>query len=112
LAAGEEYFWNFEIAWPEREISDVLTPDTLNEIDLRAPAQTVERIAARFHGSRHENRDYINYIVYSMMQDQYFGNLMMGKMDLLSSHFGIEVRSPYTEPHYAHFVYNVPAQFK
>jgi len=112
LAAGEEYFWNFEIAWPERELADVLTDESLKRVDLKAPAEAVTRIARRFHASEHESRDYINYVVYSMMQDQYFGNLMMGKMDLLSSHFGIEIRSPYTEPHYAHFVFNVPAQFK
>jgi asparagine synthase (glutamine-hydrolysing) len=47
-----------------------------------------------------------------MMQDYYFGNLMLGKLDLLTGHLGLEARCPYTEPKYAHFVYNIPAKFK
>jgi asparagine synthase (glutamine-hydrolysing) len=47
-----------------------------------------------------------------MMQDFYFGNLMLGKLELLASSLGLEPRCPYTEPEYAHFAYNVPAQFK
>jgi asparagine synthase (glutamine-hydrolysing) len=47
-----------------------------------------------------------------MMQDFYFGNLMLGKLDSLASSLGLEARCPYTEPAYAHFVYNIPTQFK
>jgi asparagine synthase (glutamine-hydrolysing) len=54
----------------------------------------------------------LNYIVYVMMQDYYFGNLMLGKLDLLASGIGIEARCPYTDPAYARLVYNVPAKFK
>jgi asparagine synthase (glutamine-hydrolysing) len=54
----------------------------------------------------------LNHIIYRMMQDYYFGNLMLGKLDLLSSQLGLEPRCPYTESKYAHFVYNIPAKFK
>jgi asparagine synthase (glutamine-hydrolysing) len=81
-------------------------------VNLRGPAETVRHFAERLRATEHGQRDYMNYVIYAMMQDHYFGNLMMGKMDLLASHFGIEVRSPYTEQNYAHFVYNVPAPFK
>jgi asparagine synthase (glutamine-hydrolysing) len=37
---------------------------------------------------------------------------MLGKLDLLAGSLGIEPRCPYTEPAYAHFVFNVPAAFK
>jgi asparagine synthase (glutamine-hydrolysing) len=37
---------------------------------------------------------------------------MLGKLDLLSAHLGLESRCPFTEPAYAHFVYNIPAKFK
>jgi asparagine synthase (glutamine-hydrolysing) len=47
-----------------------------------------------------------------MMQDNYFGNLMLSKLDLLSARLGLESRCPYTAPAYAHWVYNVPAPFK
>ncbi len=33
-----------------------------------------------------------------MMQDFYFTNLMLGKLDLLASSLGIEPRCPYTAP--------------
>jgi asparagine synthase (glutamine-hydrolysing) len=68
----------------------------------------VERIKNSAHGSR----DYLNHMIYRMMQDYYFGNLMLGKLDLLSAHLGLEARCPYTERDYAHFVYNIPAKFK
>jgi len=111
-AADDEYFWNFEIAWSDTEISDAVTQATQSQVSMTAPAETVRHVAERLRNSEHGQRDYMNYIVYAMMQDHYFGNLMMGKMDLIASNFGIEVRSPYTEPSYAHFVFNVPAQFK
>jgi asparagine synthase (glutamine-hydrolysing) len=54
----------------------------------------------------------MNYMIYAMMQDNYFGNLMLSKLDLLSSRLGLESRCPFTEPAYAHWVFNVPATFK
>ena len=51
-------------------------------------------------------------MIYAMMQDNYFGNLMLSKLDLLSAKLGLESRCPFTEPAYAHWVYNVPASFK
>ena len=47
-----------------------------------------------------------------MMQDFYFSNLMLGKLDLLAAPLGIEPRCPYTAPAYAHFVFNIPAALK
>jgi asparagine synthase (glutamine-hydrolysing) len=47
-----------------------------------------------------------------MMQDHYFGNHMLGKLDLLASSLSLEPRCPYTDHSYAHFVYNIPAEFK
>ena len=47
-----------------------------------------------------------------MMQDFYFTNLMLGKLDLLAASLGVEPRCPYTAPEYAHFVFNIPAGFK
>jgi asparagine synthase (glutamine-hydrolysing) len=66
----------------------------------------------RFDASGYANRDYLFYVIYAMMQDFYFGNLMLGKRDSLASSLGLEARCPYTEPAYAHFVYNIPAQLK
>ena len=66
----------------------------------------------RFESSAHDNRDYLAYVVYAMMQDFYFTNLMLGKLDLLAGSLGIEARCPYTSPEYAHFVFNIPAAFK
>ena len=70
------------------------------------------RRASGFDASAHGERDYLNYMIYAMMQDNYFGNLMLSKLDLLSAQLGLESRCPYTEPAYAHLVYNVPAKFK
>jgi asparagine synthase (glutamine-hydrolysing) len=66
----------------------------------------------RFDASGHKGKDYLFYIIYAMMQDFYFSNLMLAKLDLLASAVGVEPRCPYTEPEYAHFVYNVPAALK
>src|SRR5262249_47179804 len=55
---------------------------------------------------------YLDYMIFAMMQDNYFGNLMLSKLDLLSSRLGLEARCPFTEPAYAHWVYNVPASVK
>jgi asparagine synthase (glutamine-hydrolysing) len=111
-AAGEEYFQNFEIAWPESEKASILSPAAMRASAGENVNAVVARDAERLRASAHGNRDYLNHIVYRMMQDYYFGNLMLGKLDLLSAHLGLESRCPYTEPEYAHFVYNIPAQFK
>jgi asparagine synthase (glutamine-hydrolysing) len=109
-AAGDEYFWTYEMAWRDTDKEDILSTS------IAAPAGQAAGIVSackqRFNASGHANRDYLFYVIYSMMQDFYFGNLMLGKLDSLSSSLGLEARCPYTEPGYAHFVYNVPAQFK
>ena len=111
-AADEEYFWNFEIAWMESEKPEVLTASAWERCRVESPITVVRRYAERLRQTEHGRRDYLNYIIYVMMQDYYFGNLMLGKLDLLSASLGLESRCPYTEPAYAHFVYNVPAKFK
>jgi asparagine synthase (glutamine-hydrolysing) len=111
-AAGEEYFWNFEIAWAESQMGEILSPEgrraTASESAFGVVARDVERLRASAHGKR----DYLNHIIYRMMQDYYFGNLMLGKLDLLAGQLGLDARCPYTEQDYAHFVYNIPAKFK
>jgi asparagine synthase (glutamine-hydrolysing) len=111
-AAGEEYFWNFEIAWPESEKGSILSPSALRATASESAGAVVMRDAERLRRSAHGNRDYLNHIVYRMMQDYYFGNLMLGKLDLLAGQLGLDARCPYTERDYAHFVYNIPAPFK
>jgi asparagine synthase (glutamine-hydrolysing) len=111
-AAGEEYFWNYEIAWPESQKGDILSPAALRATAGVSAGEVVARDAQRLRASAHGNRDYLNHIIYRMMQDYYFGNLMLGKLDLLSARLGLESRCPYTEPRYSHFVYNIPAKFK
>jgi asparagine synthase (glutamine-hydrolysing) len=111
-AAGEEYFWNFEIGWPESEKNGILSPSALRATAGDNAGAVVARDVMRLRASAHGDRDYLNHIIYRMMQDYYFGNLMLGKLDLLSSQLGLEARCPYTESQYAHFVYNVPAKFK
>lgn len=111
-ARGEEYFWSFEIGWPDSRKADVLTPLALRDLGHRTSAMAVTRLRSHFDGSEHARRDYLNYIVYAMMQDFYFGNLMLGKLDLLARGLGLDARCPYSEPEYAHFVYNIPAKFK
>ena len=76
------------------------------------PSSIVARNRRRVDASEHGRRDYMNYMIYSMMQDNYFGNLMLSKLELLSARLGLESRCPYTEPAYAHWVYNVPAKLK
>src|SRR5260221_8931053 len=76
------------------------------------PSTIVARNRKRVDASAHGRRDYLNYMIYAMMQDNYFGNLMLSKLEFLSSRLALESRCPYTEPAYAHWVYNVPAQFK
>jgi len=111
-AAGEEYFWNFEIGWPEQNKGDILSPAALRTTAGHGPGEVVARDTRRIRASAHGERDFMNGMIYRMMQDYYFGNLMLGKLDLLSAHLGLESRCPYTEPKYAHFVYNIPAKFK
>jgi asparagine synthase (glutamine-hydrolysing) len=111
-AAGEEYFWNFEIGWPESEKHSILSPDALRATASQNAGAVVMRDVERLRASEHGNRDYLNHIIYRMMQDYYFGNLMLGKLDLLSAQLGLESRCPFTEPKYSHFVYNIPAKFK
>lgn len=111
-AMGDEYFWNFEIAWMEAEKSAIMTDAAWSRASREGADRVVKEVASRLRSTEHGKRDYMNYIIYAMMQDHYFGNLMLGKLDLLSAHLGLESRCPYTEPEYAHFVYNIPAKFK
>jgi asparagine synthase (glutamine-hydrolysing) len=111
-AAGEEYFWNFEIGWPESDKASILSPAAMRAAAGESAGAVVARDVERLRASEHGKRDYLNHIIYRMMQDYYFGNLMLGKLDLLSAQLGLESRCPYTESRYAHFVYNIPAKFK
>src|SRR5262249_45623047 len=107
-----EYFWSYEVAWPQSELPRLLPADLLARCRDELPATIVARNRRRVDASAHGRRDYLNYMIYAMMQDNYFGNLMLSKLDLLSSRLALEARCPYTEPAYARFVYNVPAKFK
>ena len=109
-AAGDEYFWSYEMAWMDTNKEDILASSAATRGGHAAEIVTACR--QRFNASGHANRDYLFYVIYSMMQDFYFGNLMLGKLDSLASSLGLEARCPYTEPAYAHFVYNIPARFK
>ena len=111
-AEGGEYFWSYEVAWAESELPSLLPADLLERCRAELPSTIVARNRKRVDASAHGRRDYLNYIVYAMMQDQYFGNLMLSKLELLAARLGLEARCPYTEPAYAHWVYNVPATFK
>jgi asparagine synthase (glutamine-hydrolysing) len=111
-AAGEEYFWNYEIAWPESQMPSILSPEGLRATASERAGAVVLRDVERIRNSAHGGRDYLNHMIYRMMQDYYFGNLMLGKLDLLAGHLGLDARCPYTEQGYAHFVYNIPAKFK
>lgn len=107
-----EYFWSYEIGWSDAERQDLISADVLRRAAADPPSSVVARNRRLVDASAHGKRDYLNYIIYAMMQDNYFGNLMLSKLDLLSASLGLESRCPYTAPDYAHFVYNVPAQFK
>src|SRR5262245_16765775 len=111
-AAGEEYFWNYEIGWPQSQMGNILTPEGMRLTASSPPGAVVLRDVARLRASAHGERDYLNHMIYRMMQDYYFGNLMLGKLDLLAGQLGLDARCPYTEQGYAHFVYNIPAKFK
>ena len=111
-ADDSEYFWSYEVAWNEGELAAMVPGDLWQRCAAELPSSIVARNRSRVEASPHGRRDYLNYIIYSMMQDNYFGNLMLSKLDLLSSRLGLEARCPYTAPAYAHWVYNVPASFK
>jgi asparagine synthase (glutamine-hydrolysing) len=109
-ALGQEYFWSFEIGWPESEIDEILA--SAEHASVERSSDVVGRIASRLRASDHARRDYLAHVVYLMMQDHYLGNLMLGKLDLLAARLGLEARCPYAEARYAHFVFNVPAPLK
>jgi asparagine synthase (glutamine-hydrolysing) len=109
-ARGDEYFWSYETAWMDTDKAAVLSPDVLRGTPRAARIPATCR--ARFDASPHADRDYLAYVIYAMMQDFYFTNLMLGKLDLLASSLSIEPRCPYTAPEYAHFVFNIPAALK
>jgi asparagine synthase (glutamine-hydrolysing) len=107
-----EYFWSYEVAWPQSELTSVISDELWTRCLSELPELIVARNRRRVDASAHGKRDYLNYMIYAMMQDNYFGNLMLSKLDLLSSKLALEARCPFTEPAYAHWVYNVPATFK
>jgi len=107
-----EYFWSYEVAWPQSELTNLVSADLWARAQSELPATIVARNRRRVDATAHGQRDYMNYMIYAMMQDNYFGNLMLSKLDLLSSRLGLEARCPFTEPAYAHWVYNVPSPFK
>jgi asparagine synthase (glutamine-hydrolysing) len=107
-----EYFWSYEVAWPESELPGLVPADLWARCRAERPSTIVARNRRRVDASAHGRRDYLNYMIYAMMQDNYFGNLMLSKLDLLSSRLALESRCPYTAPAYAHWAYNVPAALK
>jgi asparagine synthase (glutamine-hydrolysing) len=107
-----EYFWSYEVAWPQSQLASVISPELWQRVQREPPSSIVARNRRRVDASAHGKRDYMNYMIYAMMQDNYFGNLMLSKLDLLSARLGLESRCPFTEPAYAHWVYNVPAPLK
>lgn len=111
-ADDSEFFWSYEIAWPQSHLGDLLSPELWARAQAEKPETIVARNRRRVDASAHGRRDYMNYMIYAMMQDNYFGNLMLSKLDLLSAKLGLESRCPFTEPAYAHWVYNVPAPLK
>jgi asparagine synthase (glutamine-hydrolysing) len=111
-ARDQEYFWSFEIGWPESELDEILSAGAGGRAAGERASDVVEGVAARIRASDHGRRDYLNHVVYVMTQDHYLGNLMLGKLDLLAARLGLEARCPYTEPRYAHLVFNVPAPLK
>jgi len=100
------------VAWPQTQVAEVVSAELWSRTATERAATVVARNRARVDASPHGQRDYLNYMIYAMMQDNYFGNLMLSKLDLLSSRLALESRCPYTSPAYAHWVYNVPAKFK
>jgi asparagine synthase (glutamine-hydrolysing) len=111
-ADDSEYFWSYEVAWHQSQLSELISADLWARCQSELPETIVARNRKRVDATVHGQRDYMNYMIYAMMQDNYFGNLMLSKLDLLSSRLGLEARCPFTEPAYAHWAYNVPATFK
>jgi len=107
-ARGDQYFWTYETAWMDSEKDQILSPD----LQVERAGRIADQCRAHFDESGHRGDDFIFYMIYAMMQDFYFGNLMLSKLELLASSLGLEPRCPYTEPEYAHFAYNVPARLK
>src|SRR5262249_35447972 len=75
-AAGQEYFWSYETAWMETDKPSILARDAAVGADTAAHIVAATR--RQFDASEHRHRDYLFYVIYSMMQDFYFGNLMLG----------------------------------
>lgn len=111
-ADDSEYFWSYEVAWHQSQLPGLVSEELWGRVQSELPATIVARNRKRVDATAHGKRDYLNYMIYSMMQDNYFGNLMLSKLDLLSSKLALEARCPFTEPAYAHWVYNVPANYK
>jgi asparagine synthase (glutamine-hydrolysing) len=107
-----EYFWSYEVAWAQSQLPALISPELWAQAQSELPETIVARNRRRVDATAHGQRDYMNYMIYAMMQDNYFGNLMLSKLDLLASRLGLEARCPFTEPAYAHWVFNVPASFK
>jgi asparagine synthase (glutamine-hydrolysing) len=110
-AADGEYFWSYEVGWTDHAKGEILTPAAL-ERTRDAPAAAVVAERARAIHRNGARRDYLAHVIGMMMQDHYLGNLMLGKLEQLSSRLGIEARCPYAAPEYVHFVYNIPTRFK
>jgi asparagine synthase (glutamine-hydrolysing) len=98
---GED-FWSFDIGWSDHEKAEILTP-RVHEQTYDAPASAiVDERARMFHDKGHGD------LFATMMQDHFLGNLMLGKLEHLSSRLGVEARCPYTSPAYVRFIYNMP----
>jgi asparagine synthase (glutamine-hydrolysing) len=106
-----EYFWSYEVAWGDLDKAEILRRDAF-ERTRDAPASSIVAERARAIRRGEGKRDYLAHVIAMMMQDHYLGNLMLGKLERLSSRFGIEARCPYTAPDYVHFVFNIPSRFK
>lgn len=107
-----EYFWSYEVAWAQSQLPGLVSAELWARCQSELPETIVARNRKRVDATAHGQRDYLNYMIYAMMQDNYFGNLMLSKLDLLCSRLALEPRCPFTEPAYAHWVFNVPAAFK
>ena len=107
-----EYFWSFELGWTDHERDQILTPAAVERTRDAICAPLVAARARRIRDSAHGRRDYLSHVIATMMDDHYLGNLMLGKLDLLSSALGLDARCPYAAPAYVHFVYNIPARFQ
>jgi asparagine synthase (glutamine-hydrolysing) len=110
-AEDGEYFWSYEIGWTDHAKAEILTPDAL-AVARAAPASAIVAERARALRRTVAHRDYLAHVIGIMMQDYYLGNLMLGKLEQLSSRLGLDARCPYASPAYVRFVYNIPARFK